>query len=112
MPIMNYPAHSRYILPYVEKVREEFTTIGTSEAKIPIFSSFSCKPLTDPEEMRNEFLLSIAQTIHWHQAVSALVREHGVTRFVNIGPCRSLSRMMGDLYDAAPVVEASELLGC
>jgi [acyl-carrier-protein] S-malonyltransferase len=110
MPILEYPAHSRYILPFVDRVSNEFENVQVRVPQIPIFSSFSGKPLTDPVEIRKEFLLSITQTIHWHHAVTTLVREHGITEFVNIGPCRSLSRMMGDIPGSVGVVEADALI--
>lgn len=110
MPILEYPAHSRYILPFVERVAGDFQEVTVGLPQIPMFSSFSNRPLENPDEIKKEFLLSITQTIHWHRAVTTLVREHGITEFVNIGPCRSLSRMMGDIPGAAPVIEADSLI--
>ncbi len=110
MPILEYPAHSRYILPFVQKIEGEFSRVQVNTPQVKIFSSFSCRPLVDPEEIKKEFLLSITKTIHWHKAVTTLVRDHDVSEFVNIGPCRSLSRMMGDIPGAAPVIEADALI--
>lgn len=109
MPILEYPAHSRYILPYVERVQDQFQDVQVLEPKLKMFSSFSCRPIHQPEDIKSEFLLSITQTIHWHRAVTALVRDYGVRQFVNIGPCKSLTRMMGDIPDAAPVIEADQI---
>ncbi|MBC7387204.1 MAG: acyltransferase domain-containing protein, partial [Cryobacterium sp.] len=63
MTILDYPAHSRYILPFVEKVRINVLEVQTKAPTIPIFSSFSLKPLSDPEEISREFILSITQTL-------------------------------------------------
>jgi [acyl-carrier-protein] S-malonyltransferase len=110
MPILDYPAHSRYILPYVKAAEADFLAVRTSAPQIPIFSSLSCRQLSDPEQIKEEFLLSITKTIHWHQAITALVKEHGVSRFVNIGPCLTLTRMMTDIDGSPPAIEASELV--
>ena len=39
MTILEYPAHSRYILPYVEKVKREVLNVKTHAPKTKIFSS-------------------------------------------------------------------------
>ena len=110
MTILEYPAHSRYILPFVEKVQKEILDVSVHAPKVPVFSSFSAKPLTDPEEVKREFILSITKTIHWDLAVTKLVRDHGVTRFVNIGPCSSLSSLMRDIAVEVEMVEAHQLI--
>ena len=109
MPILNYPAHSRYLIPYVQAVAEQFETIKTTRPRIPIFSSLSCKPLEDPSEIRSEFLMSITRPIHWHQAVEKLIAEHGVTKFINIGPCTSLSKLMPGISTAVEMRDAWEI---
>ncbi len=109
--ILEYPAHSRYILPYVEKVKSEVLDVNTTYPKVPIFSSFSARQLTDPQDIKREFVLSITQTIHWDLAVTKLVKEQGVTRFVNIGPCTSLTALMKDIPVQVETMESFELLG-
>jgi [acyl-carrier-protein] S-malonyltransferase len=110
MPILDYPAHSRYIAPYVEKVEDEYRTVSMTAPQKRIFSSLSCKELKQPEEIREEILLCITKTIHWHRAIETLVSEKNVTEFINIGPCRSLSGMMKDIPVDAKLTEASELI--
>ena len=110
MTILEYPAHSRYILPFVEKVKKEILDVSVHAPTIPVFSSFSAKQLTDPEEIKREFILSITKTIHWDLAVTRLVREQGVTRFVNIGPCSSLSSLMRDIPVEVEMIEAHQLI--
>lgn len=110
MKILEYPAHSRYILPYVECVREDFKSVTVRRPSIPMYSSFSAAPISDPVLIREEFLLSICKPIHWNQAVQAICRNDGVTRFVNIGPCRSLSGLMRDIPVVVECVEAESII--
>lgn len=110
MNILDYPAHSRYILPYVRAVESDFAEVQTFRPKVPIFSSLSAQPLEDPQVIKEEFLLSITRTIHWSTAVQKLVNEKGITRFINIGPCRSLSGLMRDIPVSVETKEAYELL--
>ncbi|MFS4461054.1 acyltransferase domain-containing protein [Bdellovibrio sp. HCB2-146] len=110
MSILDYPAHSRYILPYVQAVETEFAEVQTHKPRIPIFSSLSAQPLEDPSLIREEFLLSITRTIHWAKAVQLLVSEKGVVNFINIGPCRSLSGIMKDIPVSVSPKEAFDLI--
>jgi [acyl-carrier-protein] S-malonyltransferase len=110
MTLLEYPAHSRYILPYVEAVRQDFQTVKTHSPKIKMFSSLSAVPISDPEIIREEFLLSITRPIHWCQAIERLHLEHGASEFINIGPCRSLSKMMRDIPVEVTVTESYDIL--
>jgi [acyl-carrier-protein] S-malonyltransferase len=110
MPIIDYPAHSRYIKPYVDASREEFMNVKTMVPQVPIFSTLSCKMLVEPEEIKEEFLETIIRTIHFEKAITTLHKEHGVTRFINIGPCKSLYTLLRDIPLEFQVTDAEDLL--
>jgi [acyl-carrier-protein] S-malonyltransferase len=111
MTILEYPAHSRYIRPYVDAVASDFTKVVTQSPRIPMFSSLSAQPISDPTVIREEFLLSITRPIHWCQAAEKIHHEYNVTEFINIGPCRSLTGMMKDIPITIQMREAWEMLG-
>ncbi len=111
MPILDYPAHSRYIKPYVDASEKEFLTVKTSLPEIPVFSTLSCKSLTSPEEIKREFLATITMTIHFEKAITELHSKHGVTRFINIGPCKSLYTLLRDIPLDFQIEDAEDLLG-
>lgn len=108
--ILEYPAHSRYILPYVQAVESDFHEVKAFKPKISVFSSLSTQPLEDPELIKQEFLLSITRPIHWSQAVQQLVNDKNIKQFINIGPCRSLSGLMRDIPVQVETKEAFEIL--
>ncbi|MDD4974024.1 MAG: acyltransferase domain-containing protein [Bacteriovorax sp.] len=110
MPILDYPAHSRYIRPYVDASEKEFLEVQTMTPKIPIFSTLSCKALTLPDEIKREFLETITRTIHFEAAITTLHKEHGVTRFINIGPCKSLYTLLRDIPLDFQIEDAEDLL--
>lgn len=111
MPIIDYPAHSRYIKPYVEASRNEFMNVKTTAPLIPIFSTISCKNLKDPHEIKEEFLETITRTIYFEKAIRILSKDYGVKQFVNIGPCKSLYTLLRDIPLDFNVVDAEDLLG-
>ena len=110
MPILDYPAHSRYIRPFVEASEEEFLKVKTTSPKIPIFSTLTCKPLVLPEEIKKEFLETITLTIHFERAIKTLHHDHGVTQFINIGPCKSLYTLFKDIPLDLKIYDAEDLL--
>lgn len=110
MPIIDYPAHSRYIKPYVDASREEFMSVKTMAPQVPIFSTLSCRILMAPDEIKNEFLETITKTIHFEKAIMTLYKNHGVTRFINIGPCKSLYTLLRDIPLEFQVTDAEDLL--
>lgn len=109
MPIIDYPAHSRYIKPYVDASRHDFMNVETMIPKIPIFSTLSCRELASPEEIKEEFLETITKTIHFEKAITALYKDHCVTRFINIGPCKSLYTLLRDIPLDFHVTDAEDL---
>jgi [acyl-carrier-protein] S-malonyltransferase len=110
MPILNYPAHSRYIRPYVEASEKEFLQVKTFSPEIPIFSTLTNRALTEPEVIKREFLETIIKTIHFEKAITTLHLEHGVSRFVNIGPCKSLYTLLRDIPFEFKIEDAEDLL--
>lgn len=113
VPILNYPAHSRYLLPYINQLADSFHRDVEGKApKINVFSSFSCRPLTTGNDITSEYFFSLSRTLHWGKAVVELVKKHGVTQYINIGPDKSLSRMMADIPVMVEMVEAEDLFNC
>jgi [acyl-carrier-protein] S-malonyltransferase len=110
MPILDYPAHSRYIKPYVDASENEFLQVKTVEPLVPIFSTLTCRTLELPSEIKKEFLETITKTIHFEKAITRLNKEHGVTRFINIGPCKSLYTLLRDIPLEFQIEDAEVLL--
>ncbi|MFA6236899.1 MAG: acyltransferase domain-containing protein [Bacteriovorax sp.] len=110
MPILDYPAHSRYIKPYVDAATKDFLKVETVAPKTPLFSTLSCRPLSTSDEIKKEFLKTITDTIHFEKAITALHQEHGVTRFINIGPCKSLYTLLRDIPLNLKIEDAQDLL--
>lgn len=109
MSILDYPAHSRYIKPFVEASEKEFLEVTTMNPRVPIYSTLSCKSIINPEEMKREFLETITRTIHFEQSIRQLNTDHGVKRFINIGPCKSLYTLLRDISLDFEIIDAQDL---
>jgi [acyl-carrier-protein] S-malonyltransferase len=110
MPILNYPAHSRYIRSYVEASEKEFLQVQTFKPEVPIFSTLSNRSLIEPEAIKKEFLETIITTIHFEKAITTLHNEHGVNHFINIGPCKSLYTLLRDIPLELKIEDAEDVL--
>jgi [acyl-carrier-protein] S-malonyltransferase len=95
--ILNYPAHSRYIADYVARASERISHVPTREPKIKLFSSISCKQVSDPQELKLELVFNMTKPLRWGEALVRLEKQEGPLRFINIGPCQSISKMIQDL---------------
>jgi [acyl-carrier-protein] S-malonyltransferase len=95
--ILNYPAHSRYISDYVVGAAEQISHIPTTTPKVKLFSSISCKEVSDAQELKTELVLNMTKPLKWGQALVELEKQEGPMKFINIGPCQSISKMIRDL---------------
>jgi [acyl-carrier-protein] S-malonyltransferase len=110
-PLLDFPLHSHHAACHTAKAREIISRlpVGKPAAGIRVYSSVFQKEVGEPDDFRQEFLGSIVHPYNWKAAVNDLVETHGVTRFVNIGPCRTLSKLLEEL--GHDVLEADEIIG-
>src|SRR5262249_19810533 len=76
---------------------------------IRVYSSVLRREVKRPEEFREEFISSLVLSYNWKETVNDLVTNHAVTSFVNIGPCRTLSKLLRER--GHDVLEGDDLLG-
>jgi [acyl-carrier-protein] S-malonyltransferase len=110
-PLLDFPLHSRHAACHTAMAQELVgrLPLGTPAPGIRVYSSVLQKEIEQPDDFRQEFLGSIVHPYNWKATVNDLVENHGVSRFVNIGPCRSLSILLEEM--GQDVLEADELIG-
>jgi len=90
-PIFPFAVHS----PAMSSLADHFTTLSPkwelSEPQWPIFSSVYSKFLLNADEIRNEAIAGAVSPIPWIQSLASLCDEHGVKRFLNVGPSNALT---------------------
>ncbi len=116
LPLLDFPLHSRHAACYMQQASELLSQAEFSapEPEIRVYSSVLGREIRRPEEFRDEFVASLVQPHDWQDSVNDLVENHGVTSFVNIGPCRTLARLLQesgrDVWEADDLIE-QELVG-
>lgn len=95
--ILDYPAHSKHIKPFVEAAYLEVKDVEVQRPKYRTFSSISCRELLDPEDLKSEVIMNMTHPLRWGEAVQIIAQQNENVEFINVGPCQSLYKMYGDL---------------
>lgn len=95
--ILDYPAHSRYIADFVQAAASTVSDMKLNKPNNRMFSSLSCEELTDAQVIKNELLLNMVRPLRWGEAMKKIESIGNDLRFINIGPCSSLTKMSSDL---------------
>lgn len=88
--LYDYPFHSEAMLPLMRENASIVARWHPARPSLPVFSSVFLRHIADPEETIQEGLAGACRPVKWKQSVETLTREHGVTRFLNIGPSDTL----------------------
>lgn len=110
LPLLDYPVHSRYLERIVPRIARELEPLRFEDPGpgTRVYSTLLRREILSAEELRPELERNLVLTHHWHVSARRLVDHHGVRRFVNIGPCRTLSKLLAGL--GFEVVEPEELI--
>lgn len=100
--------HSPAMAPAVEPFRDLLDTVEISTPRVPVISCSSAQPITD---VRGELAQAIVRPVRWRPTMLRLF-EQGVGEFVDLGPGKVLSGMVGrNLQDRRGVEVASLIAG-
>lgn len=78
--------------------------------RVKIFSSILNKPLLTLREIRDEARQILWKPLRWQDAIETLQSTYNVNRFINIGPCRSLSALQRQISPSCRAMEATNLI--
>lgn len=101
--------HSSLMAPVVEGMRGPLAATTIRPAAVPLVTDVGAKPVTQPDDIRQELLDQICGSVRWVDVVAFLVGQ-GVTTFYEIGPGKVLAGLIGRCAPGATVVTAESLL--
>ncbi|MEM1110825.1 MAG: acyltransferase domain-containing protein [Pseudomonadota bacterium] len=88
-----YPLHSSLMQPVIERywrhVRYQPGILRTAA-----YSSVQLRRLDSVADIVDDARQVIARPLHWPETLRRLREEEGISRFINIGPCKSLLLLM------------------
>lgn len=101
--------HSSLMAPVVDGMREALAAATIRPAAVPLVTNVGARPVTEPDEIRQELLDQICGSVQWVDIVGFLAGQ-GVTTYYEIGPGKVLAGLVGRCAPGATVVTAESLL--
>jgi [acyl-carrier-protein] S-malonyltransferase len=89
--------HTRDMAHAAPELERALGAIDIDEPRIPVFSGVTAAPFDDT---RSRLVEGLTSPVRWREIVLAL-RDHGATRFVEVGPGRVLTGLVRKTLDGA-----------
>lgn len=99
--------HSALMDPAREAFARVLVKTKFSQGIIPVASDVSGTVYTDPAVARAELTAQVTAPIDWVRTVSML-RDRGVTRYVELPPAGTLRRLIGRIHSDATIITLDE----
>lgn len=100
--------HSGLMAPAQRGLNEVIESIDFHDPVIPIIGNCEATPLTTAAAVKEELQSQLMSCVHWRRSVVCMV-EHGVDRFVEIGPGRVLNGLVKRIDRSVPVSNIDDM---
>jgi [acyl-carrier-protein] S-malonyltransferase len=99
--------HSVLMQPTVEGMSQAVSRVHFNPPDVPVVANSTARPLTDPEEIKEELLRQLCHCVQWQPSVEFMV-DVGVSTFIEIGPGQVLSGLIKRISDRVQVLNLSD----
>jgi [acyl-carrier-protein] S-malonyltransferase len=86
-------AHSPLMRPAAEEFRPAVEATPFRKTHIPVVANATARPITEPEEIREELVAQLTSPVRWVESVRWMLAQ-GATAFVEIGPKNVLTGLI------------------
>lgn len=107
-PLCNRPLHSKAMTEAMTSTLSHFGGLKINHWNIPLVSTAHCKLIETIDDLRADINSNMTGAVHWWPTYSWMVEELNVTRFVNIGPAKTLIKFC----ERTPTRNPVELVDC
>jgi len=90
---VSVPAHSSLLKEKAKEFGEYIEKTDIKDAKIPVISNITAKPITKKEEIKEELKMHFYSPVRWTKTIEYLVSE-GVNTIYEIGPKKVLTGLI------------------
>jgi [acyl-carrier-protein] S-malonyltransferase len=101
------PFHSSLMKPAAEEFRKVLSAVDFKAPRIPYFSDIDAVEIKDPLAIRESLVRQLLSPVQWIRVVEAL-SSLGIRVFVEVGPGRVLSGLIGKISREAQVQNAGD----
>lgn len=88
------PFHSSLMRPAEERLAPEIDRVALADARVAVYANVTAAPVTARVDVRNALVEQVSRPVRWEQSVRRMI-DDGVGLFVEIGPGRVLSGLIG-----------------
>jgi [acyl-carrier-protein] S-malonyltransferase len=99
--------HSVLMQPTVEGMAQAISEVDFNLADVPIVANSTARPLTSPEEVKEELLRQLCHCVQWQPSVEFMV-DFGVSTFIEVGPGQVLSGLIKRISNRVQVLSISD----
>ncbi|MGN8225011.1 ACP S-malonyltransferase [Gracilimonas sp. BCB1] len=85
--------HSSLMQPAYDGLKKQLEQLDISETNCPIYSNYTAKATTDPEEIRSNLLNQLLNPVRWTQTLNNMSSD-GADAFVEVGPGKVLQGLV------------------
>jgi len=108
MPLpVSAPFHSSLMRPAEDRLATDLEGVTFATPSSPVYVNVDAVPLTSPDELRDALLRQVSRPVRWEQSVARMV-EDGVTLFVEIGPGKVLTGLIGRIAKNVTAISVQE----
>jgi [acyl-carrier-protein] S-malonyltransferase len=87
------PFHSSLLSSAGEKLKEELDKINIFDLNKNLIFNVDGKPVSNKEEVKEKLVAQVSHSVLWQDSVELMINE-GVNTFIEIGPGKSLTRLV------------------
>ena len=100
--------HTPLMQPAVDGMAQAISRINFSPPEVPIVANSTAKPVTTIDEVKEELLQQLCQSVKWQASVEYMAGV-GVSTFIEVGPGIVLTKLIKRIAKKAQVFNMSDL---
>ena len=100
--------HTPLMQPAVDGMAQAISRINFSPPEVPIVANSTAKPVTTIDEVKEELLQQLCQSVKWQASVEYMAGV-GVSTFIEVGPGIVLTKLIKRIAKKAQVLNMSDL---
>jgi [acyl-carrier-protein] S-malonyltransferase len=102
------PFHCELMKPAEEKLRPMLESANIRDLTMPLVSNVDASPIGTAHAVRNALIRQVASPVRWVESVQKMIGM-GVKRFVEVGPGKVLTGLIGRIDSSVEVVNVSDV---
>lgn len=102
------PFHCELMKPAEEKLRPILEQAPLRDLAMPLVSNVDASPIGTAHAVRNALIRQVASPVRWVESVQKMI-SMGVRRFVEVGPGKVLTGLIGRIDSSVEVVNVSDV---